>query len=696
MNYQIITESPLWFILFCLLAGLVYSWVLYRNDKTFTELGLPVKSAMAVFRFVSVTILCFLLMSPLIKTVFTEVEKPIIAVLQDNSKSVSAIRDSVTFLNSYPLAIQNAISRLEQDFDVRTFTIGNHIREGLESQFTDQETDLSSIVPELKARFSGRNLGAVIIATDGLYNKGANPVYTFPELKVPVFPVALGDTTVQRDVIITKINHSKTVFLGNTFPVEITIDARKCASTTAAVTISRQGRELFNRKISITSNRHNLIIPALLDADQIGLNRYQVKISGVDNEISYTNNVMDFYVDVNDNQQNILLLGASPHPDLGAIKNILESNPNYKVTYALLSDFNGVADNFNLVVLHQVPSVANPATGILNELARRELPVWYILGTQSNVSAFNNLNQGIKVTDNRGNTNEVIAIPQANFGLFSIDEEYVKRIADLPPLVAPFGNYTASENIYSLLNQKIGAVKTDMPMLLFSGTGSRKSAVLTGEGIWKWKLHEYAGYGNSEAVGVLVTKTVQYLASRDKQTPFRLIHKNSYNENEPVIFDAEVYNDSGELINTGDVQIVFTDEAGNRYPFTFSRTERAFSLNAGFLPVGVYRFSATSKGAAGNYSQSGSILVNALQAEFTETIANHQMLQLLASKTGGAVFSAARLDELTKTISDRNDIKPVSYSQKRLTDMINLKWIFVLIMLLISAEWLLRKRSGAY
>lgn len=41
----------------------------------------------------------------------------------------------------------------------------------------------------MRARYAGRNLGAVILATDGLYNEGSNPLYAYPELKVPVFTV---------------------------------------------------------------------------------------------------------------------------------------------------------------------------------------------------------------------------------------------------------------------------------------------------------------------------------------------------------------------------------------------------------------------------------------------------------------------------------------------------------------------------
>ncbi len=57
---------------------------------------------------------------------------------------------------------------------------------------------------------------------------------------------------------------------------------------------------------------------------------------------------------------------------------------------------------------------------------------------------------------------------------------------------------------------------------------------------------------------------------------------------------------------------------------------------------------------------------------------------------------ASELNQLPKMIESREDVKPVTYTQKKLKDLINLKWVFFLLIAFLSAEWFLRKRSGAY
>jgi hypothetical protein len=696
LNFQIITESPSWFIVFCLLAGFIYSLVLYRNDHSFDGATVWVKRMMALFRFTCVSILCFLLLTPLIRTIFREIEKPIIVILQDESESVRAISDSVSFLGEYPQAIKNIQKDLAGDFDVRLFRLGDHVSEGIDFIFNQKETDLAAPVEEIKSRFAGRNLGAVLLASDGIYNKGNNPLYAFPQLKVPVYTIGLGDTTVRKDILISRVNHNQTAFFGNTFPVEVTVDARQCSGNNVTLTISKNKKELFSKQISLSSDRVNMVIPIFLEANEKGINHYKAEISRLENEINVVNNSRDFYVEVTDTRQQILLVANAPHPDIRVIKNVIESNPNYQLVNTTIEDFDGNLSGINLAILHMVPSVNAAATALTDNLQKQNIPVFYITGSQSAIPLFNKLNTGVTVNDNRGNTNEIMAEPNRDFSLYTMEEEHLRLISSFPPLLSPFGNYIMQGNVYTLLTQRVGNVKTGMPLLYFSSEGDRKSAVLAGEGIWKWSLREYAENNNADAVNALILKTVQYLSSRERKTPFRLFYKNSYAENEQLLIDAEFYNQSGELVNLSDAKISIVNEAKQVFPFTFSKTEKAYSLNAGYIPVGNYQFTARLVSGNKTYTETGSFTIQALQAELTETIANHNLLRSISDRTGGKYYERAGAGSIAEELKKRNDIKPVSYTQKRLDDVINLKWIFALIIFLISAEWFLRKRSGSY
>jgi hypothetical protein len=159
--------------------------------------------------------------------------------------------------------------------------------------------------------------------------------------------------------------------------------------------------------------------------------------------------------------------------------------------------------------------------------------------------------------------------------------------------------------------------------------------------------------------------------------------------------EAEVYNESYELINEPEVNITITNSDNKKFPFTFSKTSNANRLNSGMMPVGEYKYEAKVKIGDKMYTQQGSFSVSALQVELTNTVADHQMLYSLAKKHGGEMVYPNQLDKLVSELNKREDIKSVSYSEKKLTDLINVKWIFFLVLFLLSFEWFIRKRNGS-
>jgi len=41
-------------------------------------------------------------------------------------------------------------------------------------------------------------------------------------------------------------------------------------------------------------------------------------------------------------------------------------------------------------------------------------------------------------------------------------------------------------------------------------------------------------------------------------------------------------------------------------------------------------------------------------------------------------------------------VKSVTYTKKRFSDVVNLFWVFLIILALLSSEWFIRKRYGSY
>jgi hypothetical protein len=144
------------------------------------------------------------------------------------------------------------------------------------------------------------------------------------------------------------------------------------------------------------------------------------------------------------------------------------------------------------------------------------------------------------------------------------------------------------------------------------------------------------------------------------------------------------------------VRVAIRGNKGTEYTYTMNRTSNTYQLSAGLLPVGRYTWSAEVKLGDNLYKRQGQFSISALQLEQAGSRANHDPLRILASRTSGEVFSQGNAAKLVERIRDNKLLKPVSYLRNSTEELLNEFWFFLLVVLLLGGEWLIRKLSGGY
>ncbi len=708
--FNISLQYPAWFLLLCISLGAVYAFALYYKDTFFKDAGENFRKwlwGLAALRFAAATIVALLLLSPLLHSSSSNIEKPIVLIAQDNSESVKMNwkkDDSLNYINT----LHKLINELSNDYDVKEYSIGSKVREGMELNFTDKSTNLSDFFEQTDNLYSNQNLGAVILASDGVFNEGSNPVYANEEKTVPVYTIGMGDTTLKRDLILSKVYSNKVAYLGNNFSIRTDITAQNCNSEQTILTVSKiekdQTQKLFDKTISIGENFFQTSADFILKADKSGIQHYRLSLSHLKNEATYLNNEKDIYIEVLDAKQKILIVANAPHPDIAAIKQAIESNQNYQTDVKYANTFSGNINDYSLVILHQLPSVTQSASALLTQIKTQKKSVLFILGAQTGISILNNVQNALVLNSNTNQTNEVQPSLVKDFSLFTLNNNTVQTIESFPPLISPFGDYRLSQNASVFAYQKIGTVTTKYPLIFFNQELDYKMGMICGEGIWRWRTYDFMQHRNFDAFNELITRFIQYLSVKEnkKQFSVTLERNNSagggqvFSENQPVVFNAELYNETFELTNQPDVMLTIRNEAGKEFPYIFNKTENAYTLNAGYFSTGNYSYEASVKYANKNLTASGNFTISPVQLEAIQTRADHQLLNLLSAKTGGKFFYPNQLDELVKQIKSQDNIKPVIYTTDKIESAINLKWIFFLITGLLSIEWFVRKYNGGY
>lgn len=701
MQFQVFTDQPAWFWLLCVVGGVAFAMGMYwRERKVLSYIENSwLRRGMFAARCIASTLLLFLLLDPFIKSSSNETEKPVVVMLQDNSASIgNALTDSVAYLKQW-YDLQKALG---DDFDVRMYPFGEQLGdESAALNFQSATTNMSQAIQSINNLYEHVHVAGVIVASDGLYNSGSNPLYIKNEVSAPIYTIGLGDTTQKKDARVLRALHNNIVYLNDRFSVQADIEAIFCQGVSLRISLTevtgKSNAPLGSVTLPADAAQFTGTAGWEVVATTPGMHHYRISIQPVDGEHTTANNVQELYVEVLDARQKVLILANAPHPDIQALRQSIDANMNYSVDVQLAGTWKGSVNDYDLVILHQLPSLAHPVSQALQDIRTRQIPAWFITGEQTHLPAFNKAQSLVSINSNGQSANEVTALVETQFNVFSLDMEMTNTLPRLPALAAPYGQYSVSPAAQILAFQKIGNVGTKSPLWVVSAPGGEKTAVLCAENYWRWRLYDYVLNNNHTVTDGLVSKTIQYLAVKNDKKQFRVNQTRSiYNETESIVLDAELYNDSYELTNTPDATITITDEQGKDFPFQFSKTQNSYTLQAGYFPAGSYTYNASATLNGKQFTDAGAFSILPVTLETINTTANHQLLNQMAVQTGGTFVHQNDIAQLENIIRESTAAKPIMREITRTQSVIHLKWIFAILLILLSAEWFVRKFMGGY
>lgn len=697
-SIDILFHLPVWYLLFCALFAAGAAWLLYRFPIFGEEDKRWVRQLLGGLRFLFLFILSAFLLEPLIKHDTKEIEKPVVAILVDNSQSIYLQKDSANARKKLDEAVLSLEDKLNENHEVQVFLMGDGLRDGKEINLKDPATNLSRALRDLDNQFENRNLGATILFSDGLYNQGSNPVYQSLKSSSPIYTIGLGDTTRQRDIWIEEVRQNRLAYLGNHFPLQVRCKASDFKGRNTRLRVKQGDVVLFDQEVKIDEDQWSGAVDIRLKAEKAGMQRYDISLEVLDGEHSRINNFKTVYIEVIDGRNKVMIMAYAPHPDLAALKAAIESNDNYEASVQLSWNLKPVNwKEINLLILHQLPSLRYPIVDYLEQAEKNDVPVLFIVGQESNLNQIKTWGRGLYVQGNLNATNNALPVINKDFQYFQMEEKTLNALRRFPPLYSPFGTYAKVPANQVLLGQKIGNIESGDPLLAFSEGTSQKIAVLFGEGFWRWRYYDFEQNENHDASNEVITKTVQFLSAKKDKRPFKAeAIKLRFDENERLLFRAELYNASFQLVNDPDVFLKIKNKEGKEFTYQFNRDQQAYSLDAGYLEAGDYSYSATTVYNGASYHSEGLFSVSPLQLEALNTKADFNLLQQLADKHNGQFFSISQMDELANQINASEDIHSISYMRSSLEDLIRLPWIFWLLIAFISIEWFVRKYSGAY
>ncbi len=689
---NILLQGSPWLVLVCLAVGALYAWLLYQKKANWS---VQTNRILAGSRFVLVTIICLLLLlNPYLRQIINKEERPAVVFAVDNSQSILAGIDTTRLRTMYA-RLDEVSEKLRQkglEVEIQTLQSDKNFAKMQNIKPNVPQSNLSNLLNGVKNNYENRNLDKVVLISDGIHNQGLSPL--FATYNFPVYALALGDTTPKRDLRIRSVLANKVAYQGNEFPIVTEVENFGFPNKSITAYLSQNGTILDKKNITFKGDGDLQSVTFYAQAKQKGIQHYVVSIDVLEGEFTAQNNTRDVYVEVIEGREKVLVVAASPHPDIKALRSAIDKNENYSFDLHIPNINQLKPEKYDIVIFHQIPHVGKIGADLLEKF--KDLPAWYILGAQSDLNEFNRIYKDLKVTGRSGRTDQVTPAFNKTFAKFTFENSKSTLFDKLPPVTVPFAEYTTSNAAEVILYQRVGNLTTEKPLLLVSQDANRKTAVLAGENSWQWRMEEFARQNSHESYDELVGKLVQYLSTKEDKRRLRVYPINQeFYDFEKVTFESELYNEIYERVYGQKITLTITHEAGKTTTYSFTPTEGNTRFEMSNLPQGVYKYEAVSETKGGVERSTGEFTVRSMQLEALSTTADHNLLRQLSEKTNGKFFPANQIDKMTEAIL--SNIKPnLIHSSEEISEFINLKWLFFLLLGLVTFEWTTRKYQGGY
>ena len=697
-------EYSLWFlpiiIILALIGTVLHSGLIGKRFSFLNKYDNVTKRQryiLSSLRFLSLFLILLLFLSPVKIINHKRIEKPTVIIAQDCSSSLTNID-----FEKYNAELERFCKDLKKDYNIVQLQFGSKVKpfdfNNNKVLPKDFATDFSLLYSYISENYSEENLSAIVLASDGINTQGHSILNVEEYFSCPVYTVAMGDTTISKDIKINDIRYNKICFLDDEFPLEINIKADKCLGEKVSLSMTYEGKTSVVKDFVVSDNDYFISIPYKSIAKKVGINRISFNVTTLDKEKNIVNNHKDIFIEVLNTKKKILILAAGINADVAAIKNIAEENKNYECKVFVAADIYkaNLKEEYDVAILYNLPD-NNNSFNLIKQLQKQETPLVFVVGQQTNISYFNALQNSLQITPISPNPLQTLATYNSNFSPFTLGEETLNMLRKFPPLLSPTAKYKTSPNLEVLLYQKIGNIATDYPLVAFANDGINKIGYILGENIWRWKLHNYMFNSSFNEVNELLSKTLQLVSDKENKKRFRLECKEMYDRSEDVIVQAQLYNDNYELVNTSEVKFNLKHtpygkaQASADKVFTFGKTANAYYLNLSTLQEGEYTIEARTKLGDKVLTDKASFVVKENNIEQNDLVARHSDLFTLSQKTNGKMVYPDELDKLKQYLKENQNIKPMIYENLENRRFISLWWYWLLIALSLSAEWFLRK-----
>jgi uncharacterized membrane protein len=729
-HFVFLTPWPLWLMAAGILvaAGMLF-WHIHRNHGMLSG-ARPI--AIWLLETAMAALLLFVLWHPALSVATLKPQQNVIAVLVDNSRTMGIADSSGTREAAAATVVKSLLPSLADRFQVRLYEFGKEperIQDANQLTAAAPATRIGDTLESLLAESSSLPLGAVVLLSDGADNAGGIDLQTISAIRrqrIPVHTVGFGREHPQRDVEIADAIVPARALPQSKLTAEVTLQSYGLSGAKAKLSVRDGGKALASKEIDLKPDGVLQTESLVFDCGTAGTKTLEIGVDPIAGEENALNNKVTRLVNVEKAKPRILYIEGEPRWEYKFIRRALDDYPNIEIASMLRTTQNKI---YRQGTTEKELEDGFPAKAedlfVYQGLIIGTVEASYFTATQQTLihDFVDRRGGGVLFLGGRASLSDggyqqspladlmPVALP-ANNGTFHRDfsgqeltaagaQSIICRLDDDParnlerwkkmPQLANYQDVGDPKPGATVLLNVVPAGHRPSPLLITENFGHGRTALFATGGSWRWKMwtdhadktqpmfwQQMFRYLVTDTPGPVTATTPKSVLADDARVPIRV----------------EVRDKEYKPVTNANVQARFLGPGGST---------ATVQLAPQPMEEGVYtaEWSAEKPGSyvaeilAGRDQEAlGSDVLSFRRedgvAENFHTSQNRELLEKLSQQTGGRYYTPADASKLSKEIS----YSEAGITTRETRDLWDLPVVFLLLISIRAAEWLLRRKWG--
>lgn len=597
-------------------------------------------------------------------------------------------------------------------------------------------TDLAAALEGARQELADLPVAGVVVVSDGADNVASDlapPLLALQARRIPVYTVGVGQERFARDLAIERLGLPATALAGAGVLADLTLRLRGVGGEAATLTVEAEGRVVGTQEVTLPSGSETMQVPLRIPALAAGAHRIAVRASVLRDEVVAENNEVQGLLRVRPGPEKVLFLEGEPRPEFAFARRAVGQDSALQLVGLLRSAPGkylrlGVDDSlelaggfpttredlfrFRALVLGSVEAsfftgdqlrmiadfVSRRGGGLLALGGRAALGEGGYAGTPVAEVLPVNLLAGSS-PETAGSLVSLQVRPTAAgrshavTQLAATREASAARYDSLPPLTAVNHLGELRPGATLLLAGRDAAGTGEQPVLAFQRYGRGIAAVFGVQDSWQWQMSATIPLEDRTHEG-LWQQLLRWMLDEVPDRVELAVVPARVGPGEPVALRARVVDEAFLDVNDATVMARVVPPSGRSFEVPLEWTLREDGTYQGQFVAeeeGMYRLEAEARRAGDTTrSAAGSLLADTQGADVERAEMRAPLLRRVAEETGGRYYPLADAEQLAED---------VEYTESGITvrearDLWDMPAVFLLFVVLLGAEWGLRRLRG--